>query len=353
MLLEIFEKSFYGNTIREWFIAFLIILSSIIISRIIYWLIGRTLKKMAQKTKSRIDYIIVDIIEEPLVLTIVIIGIWYGLKILALSPDIKTFFERIFNVVVVFNVAWFINRFLNSLINEYLVPLAKKSKGDLDDQIINIIRKGLRIIIWIIAIIVALNNSGYDVGAVLAGLGLGGLAFALAAQDTLSNLFGSLTILTDKPFRSGERIVINDYDGYVIEVGLRSMRLRTLAGRIVTIPNSAVANSVVENISSEPSRKIVMNIGLTYDTDHDHMEKAMSIIREIARENDAIEDRIILYFSSFGDFSLNLEFIYYIKKSADIFETQTDINLAVLKEFNENKLEFAFPTQTIYTKQGG
>jgi MscS family membrane protein len=213
-----------------------------------------------------------------------------------------------------------------------------------------IIRKGLKLSIWIIAIIVALDNAGYDVKAVLASLGIGGLALALAAKDTLANLFGSFTIFVDKPFIVGDRIKVKGYDGFVREVGIRSTRLQTLDGRMVTIPNQFVADESIVNVSSEPSRKITMDLGLTYDTTPDAMEKAMAILQEIAQNNENVEPNVVTAFTEFKDASLNIRFIYYIKKGASVFGTQNAINLQILRRFNEEGLEFAYPTQTIYTK---
>jgi MscS family membrane protein len=128
--------------------------------------------------------------------------------------------------------------------------------------------------------------------------------------------------------------------------------LKTLDGRIVTIPNSTFADSAVENVSWEPSRKVVLNIGLIYDTTPDQIEKAMSILKSISDNNEGTEDNTWIAFNAFGDFALNICFIYYISKGADIGSVQTEINLAILRQFNENKLEMAFPTQTLYNING-
>jgi MscS family membrane protein len=135
----------------------------------------------------------------------------------------------------------------------------------------------------------------------------------------------------------------------VKEVGVRSTRLQTLEGRIVTIPNSKFAGSSVENITREPSRKIVLNLGLTYDTTPEKMQQAMELLKQIGDNNSNTEDKVIISFNGFGDFAMNIMFIYYIRPEADIPNTQTEINMEILRKFNENGLEFAFPTQTIYT----
>ncbi|HEC07676.1 MAG TPA: mechanosensitive ion channel, partial [Thiolapillus brandeum] len=147
----------------------------------------------------------------------------------------------------------------------------------------------------------------------------------------------------------GERVLLSGHDGFVREIGVRSTRLETLNGRMVTLPNSQVANECIENISSEPSRKMTLDLGLTYDTSHERMQQAMDILRDIAADNENLEERVVTAFTAFNDFALNIRFIYYIRKGQSVFGVQTQINLEILRCFNEAGLEFAFPTQTIYT----
>jgi MscS family membrane protein len=187
----------------------------------------------------------------------------------------------------------------DALVKEYLAPRVSGTDSDLDDQLLPIARKGVKVTVWAIAIVVGLNNAGYDVGALIAGLGLGGLAFAMAAKDSVANLFGGFTVFTDKPFTIHDRIVVNGFDGTVEEIGIRSTRLKTLAGRIVTIPNAVFANEAIENISSEPGRKITVDLGLTYDTTAEQLENAMKIIKEIALANEDIENDNIVFYLSF------------------------------------------------------
>jgi len=354
---DFFAKTFYGNTVGEWFIAIGIILGSVILSRIIYWIFGKVVKKLTAKTETRLDDIIIDMIEEPVAFAIVIIGFWYSMSTLDFPPLANVWLHRVYYLLIIFNVAWLITRLLDALLEEYLVPLTSKTDTDLDDVLLPIVRKGLKIAVWSIAVIVGLNNAGYDVGALIAGLGIGGLAFALAAQDSIANLFGGFTIFTDKPFTINDRIIISGIDGNVKEIGLRSTRLQTLEGRMVTIPNKTFANSPIENISSEPTRKVVLNLGLTYQMTDAQLEQAMQILKEIATANqDLIEENTPMSFSAFGDFALNILFIYYIRKSSDILQTQTKMNLEIYKAFNEAGLDFAYPTQTHFNysvKQSG
>ncbi|MCD4780072.1 MAG: mechanosensitive ion channel family protein [Candidatus Omnitrophica bacterium] len=345
------EKTYYNNTIGEWFIAFAIIILSYMIGRTLYWLIARYIKKITSATKTKIDDLFVDMVEEPLVGVVTISGIYTALNTLNLSDKIELWIARGFKSLLIFAFAWLATRLFDSVVKEYLMPMVSKSKSDLDDQLLPIIRKGVTLTIWGIAIVVALDNAGYDVGAVLAGLGIGGLAFALAAKDTISNLFGGVTIFTDRPFTIRDRIKVNEFDGTVNEIGIRSTRLVTLEGRTVTIPNSSFSNNPIENISSEKGRKVKLNLGLTYDTSPEKMEQALQILKDICQANPDINDDYSASFTEYGDSALNILLIYWIKKNSSILGTKSALNMAILKQFNAQQLEFAFPTQMIYKKE--
>jgi MscS family membrane protein len=345
---DFLAKEFYHNTVLDWGITLLIIFGSIVAGKIIFWFFGRVVKTMTEKTKTKIDDIIVDMVEEPIVLALAIFGMWYGFHRLDFSEGFSQFLGKIYHVLIAINITWLIARLVDAIIEEYIVPLTKKTESSLDDQIVPVVRKGLRSVIWILGIIVALNNAGYDVGALIAGLGIGGLALAMAAKDSVANIFGGIMIFTDKPFKIGDRIKINGFDGTITEVGIRTSRMKTLEGRLVTIPNSQFTGDMVENVSVEPTRKVVLNLGLIYDTKAEEMEKGIELLKAIAKENEGINDDYLVSFNAFGDFSLGILFIYYINKDADILDTQTAINLEILKQFRANGLEMAFPTQTIY-----
>ena len=349
---ELLGKTFYGNTIFEWMLAAGGILLSILIAKTVYWLIGHFIKKITQSTKNRFDDILVDMLEEPIVFTMIITGIWYSLHLLRLSDLVESILAKSYYVLIIFTAAWVVTRLVDAILETYLVPYVRESEGKLDDQLLPIVRKGFKLSVWAIAIIVALDNAGYDVKAVLASLGIGGLALALAAKDTVAYLFGSFTIFVDKPFVVGDGVKVKGYDGFVREVGIRSTRLQTLDGRMVTIPNQFVANESIINVTSEPSRKITMDLGLTYDTSPEKMDLAMQTLRQIAQSHPDVEEKIVTAFTEFLDSALNIRFIYYIKKGAPVFDTQNAINMEILRSFNELGLEFVFPTHTVYTKTG-
>lgn len=346
---EFFAKEFYHNTVGDWAISFAIIVGILVVAKVLYWLFGRIVKTLTKKSKTKLDDIIVDMIEEPIVLIVTIIGVWFAIDRLSFPEGMLDWIDKVYWVMITLTVTWLLARLIDAVIREYIVPLTQKTEGDLDDQIVPIIRKAIRAAIWILGIIIALNNAGYNVGALLAGLGIGGLALAMAAKDTVANIFGGITIFTDKPFTINDRVKINGFDGTITEIGIRSTRLKTLENRIVTIPNSKFTDGMVENVSSEPHRKVVLKLGLTYDTTADKIQNGMKALREIVDNNNQLEENAVISFTEFGDFALGILFIYYIKKDGDIMGAQTEVNMEIKKRFEEFGIEMAFPTQTVYT----
>ncbi len=353
--MEFLNTTYYGNTVQEWLISLGIILFVVLLGKAVYWLFSKIIKAFTAKTKNKLDDIIVDLVEEPIVFMLIASGIWFAFTLLKLPESFASAIHNSLHIILAILIGWLLVRLFEAFYESILLPWSEKTENDLDDQLMPILRKGVRLIIWVMAIVIGLNNAGYNVGAILAGLGIGGLALAMAAKDTVSNIFGGFTIFADQPFRINDRVKIDGYDGTIIEIGVRSTRLRTLEGRIVTIPNSTFTDAPVENVSQEPSRKIVLNLGLTYDTTAEQMEQAMVILKEINGANASTEEKTVLSFNAFGDFAMNILFIYYIKSGEAIADVQTQINLEILRQFNANGLEFAFPTQTLYTietKQG-
>lgn len=348
------HEKYWGHSLKNWAIFLAILLGSLIVAKLFYWLTGSVIKKLTEKTKTKLDDILVDMLEEPVVLIIVGIGVWVGyegwINYKEIDPEVHNFIWKMIGAYFTLVITWLIARFIDALVKEYLLPLADKSESDFDDQILPIVQKGLRIVIWVLGFIVALQNAGFDIAALLAGLGIGGLALALAAQDSVKNIFGGIMIFADKPFKIKDRIKVIGLDGTVEEIGIRSTRLRTLEGRLITIPNGMFSDNPIENVSAEPFRRVDLALGLTYDTTPEQIEQAMGILREIANAQEYIDKNDIRTgFTAFGDFALGISLTYFITDSDYILSTQTALNLEVLKRFNAAGLDMAFPTQTLYT----
>jgi MscS family membrane protein len=348
-MTEILEATFYGNTVFAWMKALAIIVAALLVGKTVYWIFQNVARRLTAKTETRLDDIILDMIEEPIVVILTFFGFGIGVNTLHFeSEKVSSFVAHTMTAAITLSVAWLFARLIDSLIQEYLVPLTEKSKSDLDDQLLPILRKGTKLGIWVVGIIVALNNAGFDVAALLAGLGVGGLALAIAAQDTVANVFGGVTIFADRPFIIGDRVRVGGYDGIIRDIGIRSCRLETRDGAMVTMPNNKFTSSAVENVSSGIGRRIVNTLGLTYDTTPEQMQRAIDILREIATENEGISDDVKISFSSWGDFAMGIRFAVFVKPGAHFRNTENAVNLEILKRFNAEGLQFAYPTQTLY-----
>jgi len=247
---------------------------------------------------------------------------------------------------------------LVDLVEYHLLKLTSRTATKLDDMLVPVVRKSLRITIAMIsALWIADGILELKIRAIILSAGVGGIAIALAAKDTVANFFGSITIFADRPFQVDELIEVQGYIGTVEEVGFRSTRIRTLDGHLVAVPNSVIANTVVKNIGRRPFIRRVTNITITYDSGVAKTEKAIQIIKEILAavpEINTDPDRPArVYFDDFADCSLNIYLAYWVKP-ADFWlfkEVNDKINFEILKRFDAEGIEFAFPSQTLYVKK--
>ncbi|GHU86595.1 transporter [Bacteroidia bacterium] len=348
------EKIYYGNTLEDWGISLLIIVSAFIINKLIALFNRRVIKKITQKTKYRLDNILFTTLEAPVLLGIMLVAIWIAAQRLQLPITVTQNISTAYHVLIILNITWFCSRFTNALIEEYVIPKlnpigSKKQEKRLDKTVAPLIKRFVQIVIWLIGIVTALNSIGVGIGAILGTLGVGGVAIALAMQDTVKNIIAGVTIYIDKPFRLGDRIKFDTFDGTVEDVGLRSTRIRTLENRLITIPNYRIMDTAIENVTTEPTRKIVTILGLTYDTTPEKMNKALAILQTVPSEvKNVSKKEVVSAFTEFASSSLNITFIYYIEKHADVLGTNSDVNMYVLQKFNDASLNFAFPSQTVY-----
>ena len=346
------DRIILDNSIKEWSIAVGILIATFIATKIVYWFLSNIIKKLTAKTKTNLDDVLIEKLEKPIRYSILIFGYWIAIHYLKIENiSLLGFLEGIASLAIVLTLTSIASKIFDALVTEVVMPLVEKSEGGADNYILPVLSKAVKGVIWTFGIIIGLDNIGFDITAMIAGLGIGGLALALAAQDSVKNIFAGVMIFLDKPFKLKDRIQIEGFDGVVEEVGLRSTRIRTLDGRIVTIPNSTFTDNSVVNVTSQPALKIVLKLGLTYDTDQVGMQKAVDILRQIVVDNAAIlEEDCSAGFNDFGDFSLGILFIYYVKPEAHWLDSQNDISKEVLKRFTEAKLDFAFPTQTLLNK---
>ncbi len=344
-----FKQQYYGNTVAEWVTAGAVILGTFIGIKVVYFVFSRVIRKLTEKTTTRLDDVLVDVVESPVVAAITVGGIWIGVRTLNLPESGVRLVDGASLFCIVMCITWVFIRVIDAVFAEVLAPLAEKTDTDLDDQLLPVARKGSKLIVWVLGTIVALNNAGYNVGAVLAGLGIGGLALAMAARDTVANVFGGVTVFADRPFAVNDRIRISGYEGFVREIGIRSTRIETMDGPYVIIPNARFSESAVENVSIAAGLRSECVVGLTYDTEAPMVQRAKDIVEKII-EDHAETKLWDIGFESFGDFSLNIRAVYYVTGERRPLPVQSEVNMAVLEQFTAEGLDFAFPTQTLHVQ---
>lgn len=347
------EQVYYANPLREWLISLAIILGSFVLSKLVFSINKKFIFKLTKRTNTRLDDILFRTLQSPLLFGIILVSIWIALSRLNLDKTFAKYLSESYKVLTVINVTWFFKCLFHALIYEYLTPktneTSDKRRFYLDSHKVTMVQKTTNGVIWAIGIIIALSNVGVKLGALLGTLGVGGIAFALAAQDTIKNIFGGFTILTDGTFRIGDRIKVDAYDGHVEDIGIRSTRIRMLDKRLAIIPNYKIVEGAVENVSEEPMFRVLMKLGMVYNTAPEKMKRAMEVLKEIATENQNVDDETVMVgFSSFETYALNITFIYYIKKGCDLFQTPSEMNLEILERFNVEGLKLAYPSQTIF-----
>ena len=346
---NVIDYTIFNNSVLQYLLFSGAIVLSIVIGRIVYYIFRTYLRKLTNKSKTKFDDYLVDIIEEPVVLLIVSGGVWLGARFLTLNEGGSKFFHNVVLTLLAITATWFLVRFFDMLITAYIEPFTEKSKSKLDDQILPIIRKSVKTVIVVLGTIVILSNLGYDILSILAGIGIGGLAIALAAQDAVKNIIGGITIFWDKPFQIDDWIEISGKAGSVQEVGMRSTRIKTVGGTHVVVPNSAIVDTIVENYSKRTRRRQVINIGLVYETTADEMDKAIEIIRHTITGIDGIDhDDLAIRFVNFGAYSLDLEIVYWITDNDNWKMIIHQVNMGIKRNLDDAGIDMAFPTETHY-----
>jgi MscS family membrane protein len=353
-------SAFAGITWLKLLFCFLLLLLVAVIDRLLQAIIRRHKRDPSvEEEKITVSQFVFEAFSKPLSLFIWVYGIYAALTPLLVhfqQPGGSNFMLRAFqkaaDVGAAVALIWFILR-LVTIIDVQLKKWAASTDSTIDDVLVPLVGKTLRVCILIIGSVVVIQNlTGVKIGPLLASLGIGGLAIAFAARESIANFFGTLTILFDKPFQVGQRIVINDYDGIVDSVGLRSTRIRTLTGHLLTIPNEKVISSTVENIGLRPHIRWLTNIGITYDTPVEKVEKAVEIIREILADHEGSNEEYPprVFFNGFNDYSLNIMVIawYHPPTYWDFQAWLQSVCVEIMNRFEAEGIDFAFPSQTVY-----
>lgn len=357
LLVPIYDKfPFLANTfldipLANLFAAILVFLLFLLFRKLFTLIVMGSLQKFSKVTDTYHDDKVISALKGPVSFAFILIGA--HLFFLLIFKE-TAFIKNILNTLVVYTIFWAIISVMESLRGVFH-HATEKFNPDLAKEMGNFILKITKFLIGALGLGAMLQVWGINVTALVASLGLGGLAFALAAKDTASNMFGSFALLADKSIRIGEWIKVGGVEGTVEDIGMRTTKIRSFEKSLITVPNQIVSNSPIENFSRRGVRRIKMRIGLTYSTSGDQMNAIVQEIKAMlhSHENISHKDTLLVNFESFGDSALNI-FIYTFTSTSNwerYLNIREDIHLKIMKIVEDNKSSFAFPSQSIYVEQ--
>ncbi|MBI5553675.1 MAG: mechanosensitive ion channel family protein [Candidatus Diapherotrites archaeon] len=342
--------SFLGSSLSQyaWFGG--IVLAFVLAGQLLYYLSKTVFHRLASKSETKLDDVFLSVLQGPLVGLLMVGGLYFGFSFLTPDlPGLSEAYYRLLSVLVILLMAWLVWRLIDSLMIHYLIPFAEKTDSKLDDQLIPILRKVSKLALVLITLVVVLDGFGYNVTALIAGLGIGGLAIAFAAQKTMANVFGGATILVDHPFVVEDHIKVGDVEGRVEKIGLRTTRIRSLDNHKITFPNSNLADSVITNITGSQNRRVEVVLSLVYGTPVEKLRRAAELARmAVASVPGTVPPQTAVGFYSFADSSLDLHLRYFLSDPETFFEVRSEVNFKIKELFEKEGLEFAYPTRTLY-----
>jgi small-conductance mechanosensitive channel len=351
---EFLSQIYFGNTVESYAIALGIFILGVIILTIFKKIVLSRLKKWAEKTETKLDDLLIKGMEKSILPVLYLIIFYLAVDALTLPAGV----EKGIGIGAVILITFFIIRLITSTLKYALSTYVKrKSPGEEDaDRRLRQI-KGITLIfnfiIWVVGFVFLLDNLGFEISAVIAGLGIGGIAIALAAQAILGDLFSYFVIFFDRPFEIGDFVNLGgEFVGTIEHIGIKTTRIRSLSGEQIVASNTDLTNSRVRNFKRMERRRVVFRLGVIYQTTADQLEEIPKIVRNIIEsKEDTVFDRG--HFATYGDFSLNFEFVYFVIGSDYIkyMDTQQKINMEIYRTFENKGIEFAYPTQTLFVSK--
>jgi len=346
------ERQYFGNSVETWLIALGIIVASFVILKVLQAIVARRLATIAKTTITQLDDLVVDVIGKTKFIFVLVASLYAGTSVLVLPPSV----HRIVGVIFVLGLLLQVGFWGNALIGFWLNRMVKRRMAEDAASATTMSALGFltRLILWSGVLLVGLDNIGVNITGLATGLGIGGIAVALAVQNVLGDLFASLSIVLDKPFVIGDFIIVDQYLGTVEYIGLKTTRVRSLSGEQVVFSNTDLLRSRIRNYKRMFERRVVFSVGIVYQTPAEKVEAVSTIIRKIIeRQKNARFDRA--HFKAFGDSALQYEVVYYVTNSDfNVYmDIQQAINLEILRTFRREGIEFAYPTQTLFVEQSG
>lgn len=332
-------------------IAFSILLGSLIVRRLIHVTFDRFARGVTSRSRTDLDDLLVEALSKPTRKIPIVVGLYFALNALHPPQIVLDGGQKLLALAISLLLMWLMLRLVN-VGTEVLHRWAQRTDSALDNQLVPLVSKAAKVTVGLLAVLLVLQNLGYSISGLIAGLGVGGLAVALAAQKTLSDVFGSVMLLVDRPFTVGDWIKSPDgqVEGVIEEIGFRSTKIRTFEKTLIYVPNSRLADFIIDNIDRRPIRRVWITVGVTYDTTRSQMQKAVSEIRSMLASHEGVDqDFFIVRFTDFGASSLDIMVYYFANTTAwdDYLAVREDVNLKIVGILEELGMEIAFPTQSV------
>ncbi len=331
-------------------IAILVVLSSIVAQKLVSSFLAKKLKSSAESAVFFVNNLFFAAINKPLAVIFVLGGIYLGLVICQLPIAYQEHIDGGFTAVLSCLILWILVR-LSDILMTVIGDKLSATNDKIALQFIPLLRRALRVLLLIVGVIFIVQNIGVDVGSLLAGLGIGGLAVALAAQESLANFFGALVLLVDRPFKINDWIKINSVEGIVEEMGFRSTRIRTWERVLVTLPNKGLANATIENWTKMDKRRVRQTLAITYDSGEQKIQQFSAGLADLLQRHAEVEkDTIIVRFTDFNASSLDILVQYFTLTTVyvEFLRIKEQNNYAFLALAEQLRIDFAFPTQTLH-----
>ncbi len=326
----------------------------VLVMRFIVYLIEKYISSFVKDTKTNVDDIILKALNRPIFYILFFWGAKVAVSLISLNENINGFIQQILNALMILAGAVIFVRLVNIFIDFGVKRYAKRTKSDLDDELLPISHKVIRISVFILAIMWILHLYGVNIGPVLASLGIAGLAIGLALQPTLGNIFAGISIVSDRSIKRGDRIMLEGgEEGVIYDIGLRSTKIETFDKQVIIVPNSQLANGKVINYARPDIRsRIALDVGVAYGSDIEKVKKVLlSCVNVIDKEVIDKDKDSVVYFTKMGDFALTFKLIVYLNSYKDKFVNEVKLREKVYNELKKNNLEIPFPTQTVYVKK--
>jgi small-conductance mechanosensitive channel len=346
---ELLSKTYFNNTVQDYLIATGIIIGGIVILRIFKRVIIKRMYAWSKRTETQFDDVITEALERfglPLMNFVIL---YWGLNYLTLSVKASRIIEIAVGVVITFFILRLISTFIKIILHSHV---RKQEGGEEKIKQLGGVMIIFNIVIWLVGGLALFQNLGYDVTTIIAGLGIGGIAIALAAQNILGDLFNYFVIFFDRPFEIGDFIVVDDKKGTVEHIGIKTTRLKSLSGEQLILSNSDLTKSRLHNFKRMERRRIQFNFGVVYDVTPDQLREISALIKDVIEEQKHTTfDRA--HFKSYGSFSLDFEAVYFVENPDYNFymDIQQTINIRIYEEFRKRGIDFAYPTQTVISKE--